>query len=548
MRDADDSERLFRRGLGAILLIAAVLRIVYLTQTLGQPLLRDLLILDSRSYDRMAGLIASGDLAAGEEAFSLGPLYPYFLALLRTLFGEGTGVIYTIQQILGLGNIALTASLARRCFGVRAALVAAALTALYGPMAMLELKVMASTLAVFLSLASLQLLLTARERAWRLAAFVPGWTLGLACLVRPNALLFVPVAALWLLWDGRGFRDAGRRLDPARLPAALLLIAGAVVAIAPATLRNYAVADELIPISTQGGITFYQSNNERAQGLYTRLPGFSGTPADMRGQSRMYAEKDLGRPLRESEVSRYWTRRGLSYLAGNPIDAVKLVGRKLRYWTTSDEHSTEYVVPVERDLVPSLWLMPLPFGVIFALAFLGVRVTGRGRPEHGLLYGFVLVNLAAVLIFYFSSRYRLPAVPVLASFAGCGAVAAFDRFRRSRGGFWIWLGPGLILAVYSLHSWSDHLQSQGAAQLYNYGKVYYQRGLYEPAVEKYREALVTFEKRWPVHLHLGIAYQRLGDHEAALREYERVLELNPAHRVAADLAARAREKLARERR
>lgn len=545
--DADASERLFRWGLAAVLSLAAALRFVYLTQTLSDPLLRDLLILDSRIYDEMAAVIAGGDWSAGREPYSLGPLYAYFLALLRGVFGEGSGAVYVVQQGLGLGSIALTALLARRCFGVRVALVAAALTALYGAMALLEMKVMSSTLAVFASLASLELLLRARERGGWLAACFAGVTLGLACLARPNTLLFLPVAALWLLWDGKGWREGGRRFDLARVPAALALVAAAMLSVAPATLRNFAVADELVLISSQGGLTFYQANNERARGLYTRLPGFvGGTPADMRRQARSHAEEALGRALTASEVSRYWTRRGVGFLIENPGEGAVLVSKKLHHWLGSDELSTEYVLPVERSLTASLWLMPLPFGVILGLALLGVRKVGFGRPEHVLLYGFVLTNLAGILVFYFSSRYRLPAVPVLAVFAGGGLVEAVDRFRRTRRGFWVWLVPGLVLAVYSLHSWSDHLASQSAQQRYNYGQVYTQRGLHREALESYRQALAVFPKRWPLHLNLANAHEQLGDREAALREVELVLEVRPGHADALRQAARLRAPRDRE--
>ncbi|MFQ5418676.1 MAG: glycosyltransferase family 39 protein, partial [Myxococcota bacterium] len=469
-----------------------------------------------------------------------------FLAGVRLLFGQGTAPIFLVQQILGLGAVALTAFLARRCFGVRPALAAAALLGLYGQLAMLELKVMASTLAVFLSLASLLLLLTARERSWRFAAFLPGWVLGMACLARPNTLLFVPVAVLWLAWDGRRPKEGGRGIDTARLPAALLLTAGIAAAIAPATLRNLSVAGEWIVISSQAGITFYQANNERAQGGYTILPGFRGTPRDMRAQARTYAEKELGPGLTNADVSAYWMGRGLDYLRSHPAGAALLLAKKLRFWTTSDELSTEYVLPVERRWFPALWAMPLPFGVIFALAFLGARQTGLGRPEHALLYGFVLANLASVLIFYFSSRYRVPAVPVLAGFAGCGLVAAIDRFRQARHGFWMWLAPALALAAYSLTSWSDVLASQAAHQRFNYGKRFMQQQRFADALEQFQAAAGPLDHRWHVHFSLGNAYRRLGRREEALDAYERALELAPGQPAVAEMVNRLRDRLGRE--
>jgi 4-amino-4-deoxy-L-arabinose transferase-like glycosyltransferase len=539
--------RRFGLGLAVILLGAATARSLYLAQTLGDPLLRDLLILDSRSYDALARVIAEGDWGAGDEVYALGPLYPYALAALRSLVGDGTAWVYATQQLLGLGSVTLTALIARRCFGTNAALVAAGLAAFYGAMAMLEVKVMASTLAVFTSLASLQLLLVARDRRWRTGALLPGAALGLTCLARPNTLLFLPLAALWLAWDPTRLRQPGRGLEAARVPAVLALLAGALLAIAPATFRNHAVAGEWVLISSQGGLTFYQANNEHAQGLYTRLPGFHGTPVDLRRQARDTAERQLGRPLGASEVSRYWTGRGLAWLAADPVGGLLLLRSKLHHWLANDELSTEYVLPVERGFTPRLWLMPVPFAAIIALALLGVLHGNLRRPELALLALFAGANLASVLLFYFSSRYRLPAVPVLAVFAGGGAVAAVAQWQRSRLRFAAQGAAVLLLGAWSLHSFTDHLRAQGGEQLYNYGKVYHQRGLYEAAIAKYRAALPAFEGRWTLHFDLGNAYQLLGEHENALTAYEAALQIAPGQPAVAQQADRMRRHLAEER-
>ena len=84
------------------------------------------------------------------------------------------------------------------------------------------------------------------------------------------------------------------------------------------------------------------------------------------------------------------------------------------------------VLATERELSPALWLMPVPFGVLLALGVAGLR--GRPREGTGLLGLFVLANLGSVLIFYFSSRYRLPAVPFVCVFAGAGPSGRFKPF------------------------------------------------------------------------------------------------------------------------
>ena len=184
----------FRLWLAGVLAAAAAVRVAHLFQTLSRPELRDVLLLDSRVYDQMAARITAGDLLAGSEAFSLGPLYAYFVALLRWLGPDGPGVIYAVQQLLGLASIALVALVARRCGGPFAGIAAAVLIAFYGAMGMFEVKLMGSTLATFLGVASLALLLFANDRRWTVGAALPGLLLGAACLARPNTLLFAPLA------------------------------------------------------------------------------------------------------------------------------------------------------------------------------------------------------------------------------------------------------------------------------------------------------------------------------------------------------------------
>jgi len=168
LETADRSDdRLFYKGLGVVLLVALSLRALFLFTAYTHDIYWDLLLLDSQIYRETATRIAGGDWIAGSEAFTLGPLYPYVLGLLLWVFGEGHGVAYVFQQVLGLGSIAMTGLIGRHCFGSRAGIVAAALMALYAPLPMMELKIMASTLAVFLALSGTLLLMRAHAR-WSL--------------------------------------------------------------------------------------------------------------------------------------------------------------------------------------------------------------------------------------------------------------------------------------------------------------------------------------------------------------------------------------------
>jgi 4-amino-4-deoxy-L-arabinose transferase-like glycosyltransferase len=531
---------------------AAILRIIYLAQTLSIPLYKDFLLLDSEQYKAMAGKIAEGDWVAGTEAYSLAPLYSYFLAVLQSLIGTDNVNIFVAQQGLGLASILLTGLITRSCFNARAGIAAAALLALYGPMALMELKVMASSLAIFLSLASLAVLLVARDKRSLSFSFIAGLVIGFACLARPNTLLFCPLAAFWLMWDGKGWNEAGHRLEWARVPAVVLLTLGVLLAISPATVRNYKLEKELILISSQGGIAFYQANNELSKGTYTKAPGFSGNAASQSGEERKLAEKEAGHELSRTEVSSFWFRKGLTFLTHNPGKAINLMGMKFSSWMGSQELSSEYVIPTERRMTWTLWLMPIPFGILLGLAIAGLRTQGRTQGQGGgrreLLALFIFSNFFSLMIFFVSSRYRLPAVPLLCAFGGAGLVEIMNRYKnpRTQKKLLGWAAPCLVVLLFSLIPWHKGYETQAYNQYYNLGNSYYDRERYGQAADYYRKALEKLDWKWQLHYNLGNTYRRLEDWDRAILQYQRVLEINPKFSRAQQRLEEAKEKAAAE--
>jgi 4-amino-4-deoxy-L-arabinose transferase-like glycosyltransferase len=517
MRRMQENRRNRRRALWAVLGAGAAIRALYLADVLSHPLLAEFVILDAKVYDTTADRIARGDWLGGDTAYPLGPLYFYFLAVERLLLGGGTTATYVVQQLMGLGSLFLTASIARRCFGERAGIAAAALLAVYAPIMMLETKLLSSTLAIFLCVVCVALLLRARDEGWSLGCFLPGLALGLACLARPNTILFAPVAVLWMS-TGSTAR---------KWPAALFLAAGIAAGILPATLRNYAVEGEFVLISTHGGFVFYQANRESSLGLYSRVAGFSGDPSTQARDQLKLAERALGYPPTYAQADRYWFRKGLDSLIHNPGDALVLEWRKLHLWLGSEEASGQYVLAMERDLTPTLWLAPLPFGVLLALALLGVRATGSPDSRQTIVYLFVLVNLGSVLIFHFASRYRAPAVPFVCAIAGAGCIELVDRVRHRRHGLVLWLAAAVALGAFSLYPWTNHTRIQGANEYTNLGNEFADRDRHAEAIASYREALKVLPREWKIHLNLANSYYQLGDLSSALHHYGRVVEINP---------------------
>ncbi len=518
-----------RRWFWIVMGAAALLRVIYMLDYRAHGVYWDSMLLDAQIYDEWAQRIAGGDWLGGSDVFTLPPLYPYFLGVIYTLAGRSIPLIYILQAVMGLCNVALVWSIGRKVFPGRTPLIAAGMSVLYGSFMFMETKLLATTLALTLGLSLMRLLLSARERQSDVLWGVCGLLLGVTALARPETLLFGPLAAWWI-W----------RVAANKAIAVALFAVCVALGVVPCAARNFAVSGDWSLsnlISSQAGITFYQSNNDRAGGLYVYLAreGFSGSPAVQAEEERSIAEKELKLPagsMQRSEVTRYWMVRGFDWILSHPGRYLLLELQKLWRFAGSYEYSTEYIIYVERELVRSLWLAPLPFAVIAILAAAGMLAQRRrGFNDAALLLVlFVAANLAAVLLFYVSSRYRMPSAPYLILFAASGASLILDRLRSplasDRTGGWVALAAVVIIAV-PLHALKDdsHLIQEANAH-YNMGNAHYNKKRHEAAVAEYERAVAGDRSNWRAWFNRGNALRTLGRNQEAIDSFREVLRRN----------------------
>ena len=397
--------------------VAALLRVLLLAELRWRdPLLFEPLS-DAAYYHRWALLAAGGGEFEPGRPYWLPPLYPWALALLYRITGGSIGVTLLLQAALGVAATGALVSLARRVAGRRAALAAGWLWTLYFPVAFFETRLLAVNLAVPLSLLALLALLSARGRLLagspaRAPALAAGLLIGLGALARPNLMLAAPAAVLALAW--------GRR-SRAALAAGLLLLAGFAAAVAPAAAYN-ARTGEPAAVTANGGINFWFGNNPGARGTFHAPSSEWGAIDSQREVSLALAAGALGREpetLGEREASAYWFRRGLDWMARHPGEAARLWALKLADTLSSTEYGIQYVPGAYRASFWTPWLFPLPFGLLLGLAALGWPGRSRGRA---VLVAWLLAGLAASLLYFTYSRFRLPLLPALMPFAGRGAL------------------------------------------------------------------------------------------------------------------------------
>jgi tetratricopeptide (TPR) repeat protein len=396
------SDRRFLCILGGILLGGLLLRVAYL---LAQPAADPFFAhpaFDGAYYLSWARAIAYGS-PGPTGAFYLAPLYPHLLAMLIKIIGGSYLLLYLLQHLLSVATAAMIAILGRHLIGHYAALAASALFLLYHPILFFASRPLSETLSLFLLFAAL----LAGARSSARSAAGAGFLAGLAALSRPN-LLLLPL--LWAAGEGK-----------ARRFQRVAIIAGcALFAILPVTLRNFAISGHAVLISSNGGLTAYHGNGPNAHGLYTPTPGFSGEVGTQREEATTLARARSGLQLDDVEADSWWGRQALQTRLQDPAGSLALLARRLALTIDNHEHGLDYAPALDRNPWRPLFVVPL--ALLLGLSVSGVILRGFRKTGGWWTWSAILSCAMAPLLFYVSSRYRLPAAALLTLPAGCGLV------------------------------------------------------------------------------------------------------------------------------
>jgi hypothetical protein len=248
------------RALLAIYLLAIVVYALVTTAELaGRAVIleggQDWLTYESYSRDILLNgpLMTLGEPLGKGKPFFFQPFYPYYLAGLHWLAGEGLwGPI--VLQIVGIGVAGvLVYFLAKRLFGAAAAVASLILFTVLGlsQLDWIARKLLSENLYFILLPAAMLLVVRAIDRR-RLSDVVwGGLLLGVGAITRAPTLLFVPGAALIVAW---AWRRAGASWGRAALAFVLLgACTASVAALVP--IRNYVVSGRPSLVATNGGAT-----------------------------------------------------------------------------------------------------------------------------------------------------------------------------------------------------------------------------------------------------------------------------------------------------
>lgn len=503
----------------ALVALAALLRVIY-TLTSRQSPFFDHLDLDTKFYDSWARQIAAGDWM-GRDVFFMGPLYPYFLALVYKAFGPSLLAAKLVQSLVGALTAGFVFLLGRECFGRVVGILAGLLAAVYVPFIFTDNLLLLPVLATLLNTIMLYLLCRGLARGGGRVLVASGFFAGLSAAGNASILVFAPVAVGFILFWRKWTLEA-------RIRRALFFVAGLAVVVTPILIRNYAVGRDFVPLTSNAGLNFYIGNSAKATGAYVKPEGLD-IYTDPSGKA--IAERSLGRPLRPSQVSAYWRDRALTYIAEAPgAFLYNLVRKFFFFWSVYEVPQIEHL-PFERQYS---WILKLPtpsFGMICPLGIIGAALALRRRKAAYLLALFVLTYSASIIAFFVVARYRLPAVPALMVFAAYALIwlvgcAARGRWRHFAYALAALLG---LFALVHINFYRIHPMNGFAQSYYRLGVIYESKGDLGRAIENHRKALELDPEIVPAHVNLGILLSRQGKYGEAMAELSDAVRHDPAY-------------------
>lgn len=387
---------------------------------------------DAVYYDAAARSLARGEgysvllthegfFPGGDATAFFPPGYSFLLGAAYWAFGEGFGVARLLNVVLGALTLPLVYLIGRRLFSETAGLLGAALAAVHPSLVLWTPVMLSETAFVFFFAAAAAVLLHAAPRTGGLSlrqAAVGGALVGVAMLVRGQALVLLPAVVVW--WALTGF-ERGQALQ-----AGAAALAVTVLVLLPWAVRNTLLFDYPILLSTNVGYNLRVGHAPYATGRFI-------DPDDIYlGNAATYQDLEL-------LLHRNGLRMALDYAAGNPRRELELSVEKARWMWSPDWDVLTWVESFGERPLRAGWYEPLKSTVRAGhWLTLGLAVTSLAAwrmHREGLLF----VALAGVvwtgihIVFFGEPRFRLPLLPMLLPVNAVGVLVIGEAAAEAKG-------------------------------------------------------------------------------------------------------------------
>ncbi len=505
-----------------VFLLALALRFLYLHELVDNPTF-EIPIIDSANYYRIASWLVEGGVML-DLFFYQSVFYPFFLSIVCSLSRSPLLWARVIQAVLGALTCLLTLRLGEVIFDRRTGVLAALITACYGPLIFFGGELLAAVWAAFWSVALILLFLkTGAKKDLRLC-FVLGMGGAISVITRPTFLPFFLAGCLWL-----AFAFYRRPLDRRYFLRFILILTGFIVITLPISILSYRVTDHFGFIPASGGINLYIGNNPDFCRTVNARPGRDWD--DLRNRPVEYGFSGI---WGEDE---YYSGEVLDYLRDRPGSFLRGLALKTLRFVNSREIARSVDIYTARRWSRLLAVLTwkagrfgFPFGVLLPLSLLALIYGGRKVPAPLLLYLFLYP--AAVILVFVSGRYRLPIIPPLSVLAAAGCFTVLRMIRsHNRGRLAAALGiiTGVVLLTSLPRPFCEEKINYGAELHYCLASEISKTGEEptERAIYHLEEAVRIRPDYADAHHNLGKHLMNLGRLEGAVNHFSEVLRLGP---------------------
>lgn len=370
---------------------------------------------DSHSYWTLAENIAAGEpYQYGSENASIfrAPLFPLFLAPFTTMDSPEHGILAARLVGCAFGALAVylvivvATRLGGECSGIAAGVVAAFSPAAAG-MSFMILSEMLFIPLMLLHLACWQNAYAAKERSRQLIdGSIGGLFAGLAVLVRPSWLLFLPFSTLLGL--------VFSRQRSKHLLIGIVSVIALSITMCPWWVRNYRITGRFVPTTLQVGPSLYDGLHEGATGASDEGMDFMREIYAKQIELDNAATAPLESTL-EYRLNQLALSEAVDWARSNPLEVAKLAVTKFAKTWGFRPDGGKSGSPTIR--------VALTFGcyATLLLAFIGMWAIFRKTLWLAAICWLPCLYFTLLhMVFVGSIRYREPGVFLLSALAGCG--------------------------------------------------------------------------------------------------------------------------------
>lgn len=513
-------------------------------------------VIDAATYNVKAIDLAEKGLM-DSEFFWQQFFYPFYLSGVYYCFGSSIIVAKIIQAILGAMTCGLTFIIGKKLFNFTAGIIAAFITAVYGPLIFQEAELIAAGFTAFWAVLLVLLFLKAKDKPTFKLFFLLGIVGALSTLTRPNFLLFFGMSATWLVMS---CLIAEWSKKAALTFKVLLLIIGFALTVSPVSYLNYKINGNLSFLPASGGCNLYIGNNPDFDAAQLR-PGY-------KWESMVNVPVKYGYKDDIWEKQKFFIKEVKGFFVSDPVRFIKGLISKDMQLLSSREMPGNVDVYLFRDssklLSCLMWKygnFGFPFGVLLPLAVLGICLSWRRLSPPLLL--FLLMYSLPLIFTHIESRYRMALIPLLAIAAGQGVLSLRQMLISQR---WMPLaasmvfmstvvlgatipGPfvsetldylpelhlrigvslkdkGLLTEAMEHYDRAIELNPQYAEAYYSKGAMLYYDGQIEESIANFEKTLEFEPQDSRAYNNLGSAYGSMGKLEKAASCFEKTLELS----------------------